>query len=88
MIQSVQSGLKSRRGCVKAESPLSFNLYWEKVMRDSADIMAWIGVQISGSGIVNVRYADDIVVIATLPKKVQQLLSEVDKVTRELNYCT
>ena len=53
----------ARQGCLV--SPLSFNCYSEQVMRESADVLAWIGVTVSGRTLNNLRYADDIVLIAT-----------------------
>jgi len=52
-----------RQGCLI--SPLSFSCYSENVMRESVDEFTWIGVTVSGRTINNLRYADDIVLIAT-----------------------
>ena len=54
-------------------------------MRASADEMAGVGVNINGRRINNLRYADDIVLIATSPNELQQLLDRVDHVSTEYN---
>ena len=64
-------------------SPLSFNCYSEYVMRESADELGWIGVTISGRTINNLRYADDIVLIATSAAALQQLIDRVNEVSKE-----
>ena len=56
----------ARQGCLV--SPLSFNCYSEQVMHESADELSWIGVTVSGRTLNNLRYADDIMLIATTPK--------------------
>ena len=55
-------------------SPMCFNSYSEAVMRQSVDDLSWIGVNISGKYLNNLRYADDIVLIATSPSGLQRLL--------------
>jgi len=46
-------------------------------MRESADVLSWIGVTASGHTLNNLRYADDIVLIATTPTALQQLKIEL-----------
>ena len=70
-----------RQGCLV--SPLSFNCYSEKVMRESADELDWIGVNISGRILNNLRYADDIVLIATTRDHLQQLIDTVAAVSQQ-----
>jgi len=53
----------ARQGCLV--SPLSFNCYGEQVMRESADVLSWIGITVSGRTLNNLRYAYDIMLIAT-----------------------
>jgi len=53
------------------------------VMRESADEMTWIGIKFSGCTINNMRYADDIVLIATSPAAFQQLIDKINAVSRE-----
>jgi len=76
---SIQKGV--RQGC--PVSPVSFNFYSEEVMRQSADELGWIGVNISGRRLNNLRFADDIVLIATSPEALQRLLDEVDRISTE-----
>ena len=52
-------------------------------MRESVDELTWIGVTISGRTINNVRYADDIVLIATSQEALQRLLNTLSTVSRE-----
>ena len=71
----------ARQGCLV--SPVSFNCYSEYIMRESADDLTWIGVTFSGRTINNLRYADDIVLIAQSPQALQTLLDKVEAVSRE-----
>jgi len=64
-------------------SPLSFNCFSEEVMRESADELSCIGVTVSGRTLNNLRYADDIVLIATTPTALQQLIDKVVAVSRD-----
>ena len=68
-----------RQGCLV--SPLMYNLYSEEVLRKSADDMSWIGIRISGRQINNLRYADDIVLIATSKEELQRLLDKLNQVS-------
>ena len=43
-------------------------------MRECADELSCIGVTVSGRTLNNLRYADDIVLTATTPTALQQLL--------------
>ena len=61
-----------RQGCLV--SPVTFNLYSEEVMRHSVDEQEWIGVTVSGRTINNLRFADDIVLIAITVDGFQQLI--------------
>jgi len=71
----------ARQGCLV--SPLSFNCYSEQVMRESADELSWIGITVSGCTLNYLRYADNIVLIATTPTALQQLIDKVDTVSRD-----
>ena len=53
-------------------------------MRRPADEKNWIGVNISGENINNLRYADDIVLISASVRGLQDLLNEVERVSSEL----
>ncbi|KAI8513394.1 hypothetical protein Bbelb_100330 [Branchiostoma belcheri] len=68
-----------RQGCLV--SPICFNFYSEAVMRESAGELSWIGVNISGRTVNNLRFADDIVLIATSPERLQELLDLVNTVS-------
>ena len=68
-----------RQGCLV--SPVSFNCYSEYIMRESAGDLTWIGVTSSGRTINNLRYADDIVLIAQSPEALQTLLDKVEAVS-------
>ncbi|CAH1268742.1 Hypp3973 [Branchiostoma lanceolatum] len=70
-----------RQGCLV--SPICFNFYSEAVMRESAGELSWIGVNISGRTINNLRFADDIGLIATSPERLQELLDLVNTVSME-----
>jgi len=52
-------------------------------MRESADELSWISVTVSGHTFNKLRYADDIVLIATTPTALQQLTDKVDAVSRD-----
>jgi len=47
-----------RQGCLV--SPLSFNCHSERVMRESADELNWIGVTVSGRTLNNLMYAEGV----------------------------
>ena len=63
-----------RQGCVL--SPNLFNLYTEKIFREVEDMK---GVNIGGVNINNLRYADDIVLLAEGPMFLQALLTAVNE---------
>jgi len=69
------------QGCLI--SPLSFNCYSENVMRESVDEFTWIGVTVSGRTINDLRYADDIVLIATSQEALQALINKLSSVLRK-----
>ncbi|CAH1270888.1 Hypp4491 [Branchiostoma lanceolatum] len=70
-----------RQGCLV--SPICFNFYSEAVMRESAGELSWIGVNISGKTINDLRFADDIGLIATSPERLQELLDLENTVSME-----
>ena len=76
-------GRGSRQGCLT--SPMLFNLYSEKIMRESVDELNWIGLRISGRNFNNLRFADDIVLISTSPIDLQRLIDEVDRISTRYN---
>jgi len=48
------------------------------------NVLSWIGVTVSGHTLNNLCYADDIVLIATTPTALQQLIDKVDAVSRDV----
>ena len=52
-------------------------------MRRIADEMSWVGKRISGKHLNNLRFADDVVLIATSPERLQALIDEVDRVSKQ-----
>ena len=52
-------------------------------MRESVDKFTWIGVTMSGRTINNLRYADDIVLIATSQEALQRLVNKLSTASRE-----
>jgi len=70
-------GTGVRQGCLI--SPLSFNCYSEYVMNESVNEFIWIGVTISNRTKNNLRYADDIVLIATSEETLQTLIDKLSK---------
>ena len=61
-----------RQGCVA--SPYLFALYTEMIMRELDDMD---GFRIGGTGVNNLRYADDTVIIAESEEQLQRLINEV-----------
>jgi len=72
---------------VRQECNLSsclFNILAEQVMRKALQGFSG-GFQIDGKTISNLRYADDIVLLATSPEELQELVSRVERVAKEYN---
>ena len=57
-----QTGKEVRQGCIL--SPCLFNLYSEYIMRNAGPEEAQAGIKIAGRNINNLRYADDIILMA------------------------
>ena len=72
-----------RQGC--PISPICFNFYLEEVMRRTTDETSWVGMRIRGKHVNNLRFANDVVLIATLPEGLQALIDEVDRVSKEFH---
>jgi len=69
-----------RQGCVL--SPYLFNIRANMVMRETLDGFQG-GLQIGGRMITNLRYADDIVLLATSEAERQELVDRLDRVSRK-----
>ena len=74
---NVEKGV--RQGCLL--SPMCFNLYTEYIMRSSAD-MSEEGIKVNGRILNNLRYADDIVLMAKSEEGLQAILSAVNTVSK------
>jgi hypothetical protein len=67
-------GKGARQGCVL--SPYLFNIVAEMAMRDALETYKG-GYKIGGRKITNLRYADDIVLIAETPEELQDLVQRL-----------
>ena len=61
--------------------PIVFNILAEIVMRETLDGFQG-GLQIGGRMITNLRYADDIILLATSVAELQELVDRLDRVSR------
>ena len=64
-----------RQGCIL--SPCLFNLYAEYIMRNAGLDEAQAGIKIAGRNINNLRYADDITLMAESEEELKSLLMRV-----------
>jgi len=71
-----------RQGCYL--SPCLFNILAEQVMQKALQGFPG-GFQISGRSTSNLSYVDDIVLLATSPEELQELVSHVERVAKEYN---
>ena len=82
-----QIGEGVRQGCIL--SPCLFNLYAEYIMRNARLEEAQAGIKIAGRNINNLRYADDITLMAESEEDLKSLLMKVkeesEKVGLKLN---
>ena len=67
-----QIGKGVYQGCIL--SPCLFNLYAEHIMRNDRLDEAQAGIEISGRNINNLRYADDITLMAESEEEIKSLL--------------
>jgi len=74
---NVKKGVQ--QGCVL--SPYLFNILAEMVMRETLDRFQG-GLQTGGRMIMNLRYADDIILLATSEAELQELVDRLDRVSR------
>ena len=70
-----QIGKGVRQGCIL--SPCLFNLYAEYIMLNAGLDEAQAGIKIAGRNISNLRYADDITLMAKSEEELQSLLIKV-----------
>ena len=70
-----QTGKRVRQGCIL--SPYLFNLYAECIMRNAQLDDSQAGIKISGRNINNLRYADDITLMAESKEELKSLLMRV-----------
>ena len=75
IIDWVQIGKGVRQGCILL--PCLFNLYAEYIMRNAGLEEAQAGIKIAGSNINNLRYADDITLMAQSEEELKSLLMKV-----------
>ena len=82
-----QIGKGVRQGCIL--SPCLFNLYAEYIMRNSGLEETQAGIKIARRNINNLRYADDITLMAESEEELKSLLMKVkvesEKVGLKLN---
>ena len=65
------------QGCIL--SPCLFNLYAEYIMRNAGLDEAQAGMKIAGRNINNLRYADDITLMAESEEELKSLFSESER---------
>ena len=69
------------QGCIL--SPCLFNLYAEYIMQNSRLDEAQAGIKISGRNINNLRYADDITLMAESQEELKSLLMKVKEESKK-----
>ena len=83
----LQIGKGVRQGCIL--SPCIFNLYAEYIMRNAGLEETQAGIKIAGRNINNLRYGDDITLMAESEEELKSLLMKVkeesEKVGLKLN---
>ena len=77
-----QIGKGVRQGCIL--SPCLFNFYAEYIMRNAWLEEAQAGIKIAGRNINNLRYADDITLMAESKEELKSLLMKVEVESEKL----
>ena len=77
-----QMGKGVRQGCIL--SPCLFNLYAEYIMRNTGLDKPQAGIKIPGRNINNLRYADDITLMAEIKEELKSLLMKVKLESRKV----
>ena len=72
-----QIGKGVRQGCIL--SPCLFNLYSEYIMRNAGLEEAQAKIKIAGRNINNLRYADDMILIAESEPRTKEPLGESER---------
>ena len=71
-----------RQGCIL--SPCLFNLYAEYIVQNAGLVEAQAEIKIAGRNINNLRYADDITLMAESERELKSLLMKVKKRMKKL----
>ena len=77
-----QIGKGVRQGCIL--SPCLFNLIVDYIMRNAGLEEAQAGIKIAGKNINNLRYADDITLMAESEEELKSLLMKVKEVSEQV----
>ena len=77
-----QTGKGVRQGCIL--SPCLFNLYAEYIMWNAGLDEAQTGIKIAGRNINNLRYADDMSLMAESEEELKSLLMKVKEESEKL----
>ena len=80
---NIPIGKGVRQGCIL--SPLLFNIYAEKIMREALD-KCDKGIGIGGRKVSNLRYADDTTLIAGNREDLIELIENSNRRVRKLGY--
>ena len=70
------------QGCIL--SPCLFNLYAEYIMKNAGVDVAQAGIKIAGRNINNLRYADDIILMAESEEELKSLLIKVKEESEKI----
>ena len=81
-LEQLQIGKGVRQGCIL--SPCLFNFYAEYIMRNARLEEAQAGIKIARRNINNLRYADDITLMAEREEELKSLLMKVKEETERV----